>query len=286
MFFKTFAFSMLFMGLAVDVAGAACSRQYLSRCLDSVCAINIGSNLAARCQLCGSAASGDFKDSGLPIMSVGASARYSVNAQELRDAPLDPGARYVWAQEKCFEKVEGCSVTDAQNIYDPLIEQSCKAAGTMAELGRLDEELKKTKTLAECKDEINSCMIADTACGATFAACRENAELDRLFSGCVSTAGGCAGFSADIKSALVSSRDNTIKAIAQRITDVVNSRRMTRETNLEIARLECDGGAARTECEKAVCANNTRQKCATENERIIANMLCKFQENACARIGL
>ena len=47
-----------------SVAHGACSVANLTRCLDSVCAINVSSNPAARCQYCGTT------DAGTPTNTV------------------------------------------------------------------------------------------------------------------------------------------------------------------------------------------------------------------------
>ena len=108
----------------------ACSVANLTRCLDSVCAINVGANPAARCQYCGSASAGEpSKSTTMKSISAGAFAKYTISDKELKKAPSDPGERYVWGTKLCLQKVSGCTPDDVTDNYDSLVEQSCKAAG-------------------------------------------------------------------------------------------------------------------------------------------------------------
>ena len=65
-------------------AAVSCSRANLTRCLDSVCAINISSNPAARCQYCGTPSAGAPSATGMRGVSVGASAKYNISDKELK----------------------------------------------------------------------------------------------------------------------------------------------------------------------------------------------------------
>ncbi len=81
----------------------ACSIANLTRCLDSVCAINVGANPAARCQYCGSASAGTpDKSNTMKSVSVGSATKYIISDKELRGAPSDPGERYVWGTKECL----------------------------------------------------------------------------------------------------------------------------------------------------------------------------------------
>ena len=124
---------VLFIGTVADGA-TACSRANLTRCLDSACAINMSSNPSARCQYCGTATAGKpSSKKEMRSVSVGASAKYNISEKELKKAPSDPGERYSWATKLCLQKVSGCNAEDVSDTYDPLIEQSCKAAGVSAQ---------------------------------------------------------------------------------------------------------------------------------------------------------
>ena len=105
-------------------AATKCSTANLTRCLDSVCAINVSSNPAARCQYCGTSNAGTPPKSKMRSVSAGASAKYNISEKELKKAPEDPGQRYAWATTQCIKKVAGCSADDVSEAYDKLIEQS------------------------------------------------------------------------------------------------------------------------------------------------------------------
>ena len=82
-------FNVLLM--APTLVYGACSVANLTRCLDSVCAINIGANPAARCQYCGSSNAGEpTKSAGMKSISAGASAKYVISDKELKSAPTEP----------------------------------------------------------------------------------------------------------------------------------------------------------------------------------------------------
>ena len=79
----------LVMGLFVapHLAFGACSTANLTRCLDSVCAINIGANAAARCQYCGSASAGEPSTAGvMKNITAGNAAKYTISDKELKKA--------------------------------------------------------------------------------------------------------------------------------------------------------------------------------------------------------
>ena len=125
----------------------ACSVANLTRCLDSVCAINIGANPAARCQYCGSSSAGEpTKSTAMKSVSAGASAKYIISDKELKKAPSDPGERYVWGTKLCLEKLSGCTPDDVEENYDNLIEQSCKAAGISADFVNLAKKANEKKS--------------------------------------------------------------------------------------------------------------------------------------------
>ena len=88
-----------------NTAHAACSVADLTRCLDSVCAINVSSNPAARCQYCGTTDAGTPTNT-MRSVSVGTSAKYNLSAKELQKAPDAPSARYAWAIRQCIARVD------------------------------------------------------------------------------------------------------------------------------------------------------------------------------------
>ena len=75
---RALIFSVALLFAPTFVYGA-CSVANLTRCLDSVCAINIGANPAARCQYCGSSNAGEpTKSTAMKSITAGASAKYTL----------------------------------------------------------------------------------------------------------------------------------------------------------------------------------------------------------------
>ena len=72
-------FSVIGLLLSPTFAFGACSIANLTRCLDSVCGINMGANPAARCQYCGSSSAGQpSKSTAMKTVSAGASTKYII----------------------------------------------------------------------------------------------------------------------------------------------------------------------------------------------------------------
>jgi len=271
--------------LYISAADAACSKQNFHRCLDSACAINIGMNPAARCQLCGDASAGDAKDKGLSNVSVGASARYTLSASELKSLRDAPDERYVDAVKACGAKVEGCSIDDTDD-YDKLIAQSCRAAGINTQMAIAAKNANVKKTEDACRNEIRACIIDEKRCGRDWLACKENADFDRNFSSCTVIAAGCSDFAAGIRTGLVNSRDSSFKNAADVLESLVAGFKAKREARLIAARDSCKDNASRDACVKQICATNMRNDCTpgSETERIKAGLLCKYHETACSKL--
>ena len=147
--------SMLFIAFVctiVPVFGAfsavsKCQKTNMQRCLDSACAINIGMNPSARCQYCGTSAAGNPpSQKGLSTITAGQSTKYTLTDREMRNAPSDPGARYVWATNECIKKLPDCTPDDVSDLYDKLIEQSCKTAGVTMQAASAIESINKKRT--------------------------------------------------------------------------------------------------------------------------------------------
>lgn len=267
--------------------GASCSTANLTRCLDSACAINIGANPAARCQYCGDASAGEpEKSTAMKTVSAGASAKNTLSDKELKKAPKDPGERYVWATEKCLKKLDGCTPDDVEEIYDPLIEQSCKAAGIATDMANLAKKANKAKTKTACSSEISSCLINDKRCHADYSKCESDADFDKYFSECSVAATGCETFLTELRSTLSSSRDNAIKNADEILNNIVVAYQTARKNKLENTRAGCKDDATKKKCISTVCSNNMRHKCdiGYEYEEVIANELCKFYDVACSRL--
>lgn len=278
----------------------ACSVANLTRCLDSVCAINIGANPAARCQYCGSASAGEPKATAMKSISAGASARYTISDKELKKAPKDPGERYIWGTQLCLEKVSGCTPDDVTDNYDELIEQSCTAAGISADFKYLVKKINTKKTQNVCSDEITTCVVDAKHCGADYRKCGTDSDFDKYFSECSISSNGCDEFLASIRTDLNSSRKTMIANAAKLLKGIVESYQNARKQKLASAQESCKNGRAKAECVAAVCANSMRYKCnekaltdvtinndireSIRNENVIAGELCKFYDIACERL--
>ncbi len=269
----------------MESAQSACLQQNLTQCLDSACAINIGVNPGARCQLCGTASAGDEfgTKSGMTQLTLGAASKNTLTAAQLKSAPTSPDERYTWAINECIKKIDGCNASDTQN-YDGLIEQSCRAAGIDVQMSGAQRAAGATKDGAACKSTINSCVL--NGCGTNFANCRNDSDFNRIFSGCSIAATGCTNFSAELRKSNMGIRDAAIKGSDSLIASIVAGYQTARQTKIASANADCKNGAAYDECVKSVCENNMKNKCAAgfASEVSMANQLCKFQKTACERL--
>jgi hypothetical protein len=288
---------LFFSGLLLyvpTVVYGACSVANLTRCLDSVCAINIGANPAARCQYCGSSNAGEpTKSTGMKTISAGSSAKYTISDKELKDAPSDPGQRYIWGTKLCLEKVAGCTTDDVSDNYDSLIEQSCKAAGISAEMASLSKKTNKAKTQKVCTDEINACVIDIKRCTANYKNCESDESFDKYFSECSILSNGCESFLSEIRSSLTSERNTTIANAGKILQNIITAYQEARENRLKSAQSSCKGDVAKAACIARVCNNNMRNKCeviiengknVNEYEQTVAGELCDFYKIACERL--
>lgn len=281
---KLLLFALITAGMPFMASAAtSCSKANLTRCLDSVCAINVSSNPAARCQYCGTASAGTPADDGMRAVSVGTSSKYTLTSKELRSAPTDPGARYAWATTECLKKVTGCTPDDVTDTYDSLIEQSCKAAGINAEMAALHAAAAKKKSSTACNTTIRACVMASTKCGADWRACREDAVFDKFYAACGVEATGCDEYISEIRTALQSARDTTLASAQETLLGIVAAYQANRERQLVSAQNGCRDNSARLQCIETVCERNMPGKCAPgkENEKSIATQLCKFYDLAC-----
>ena len=264
----------------------ACSSTNLMRCLDSSCAINIGANPAARCQYCGSASAGDpDKTVAMKSVSTGAS-KYVITDKELKNAPKDPGERYVWTTQKCMEKVQGCTAENISDIYDVLISQSCKAAGISANISNLAKKINTAKNQNSCSSDITACITNDNHCGAGYIKCESESDFDKHFADCGVASTGCETYLSDIRTTLSSARASAFKNADTILQNIVVAYQNARQQKLNSTNQGCKNGSAKSECVKMVCANNMRHKCDTgfAYEETLANELCKFYDVACDRL--
>ncbi|MBO7066836.1 MAG: hypothetical protein J6W40_04410 [Alphaproteobacteria bacterium] len=283
---KKLAFVMLTFALVPNMGYTACSRANLTRCLDSACAVNISSNPAARCQYCGTADAGEPNDAGMRAVSVGTSSRFTISSKELKNAPTDPGERYVWASKKCITMVDGCTADDVSETYDTLIEQSCTAAGISAQMSVLFEKARQTKTAATCKSEMSACIVESTKCTSKYSTCAEDSDFNHYFSECAVAATGCDEYLADIRTTLMGARDNAIQNAESSLLALVQSYRDAREKRLASIIQSCNDNSAREACITSICNRSMPNKCHVSypSERSMATQLCKFYDMACSTL--
>ena len=283
---KKLTFVLIYCALVPSLVHAACSRANLTRCLDSACAINISANPAARCQYCGTADAGEPNDAGLRAVSVGTSARYNISARDLKSAPTDPGERYVWASKKCISIVDGCTADDVSDVYDPLIEQSCTAAGITAQMAVLFENARVTKTESACKSEITACMVGDTKCTTKYSGCADDADFNKYFSECAIASIGCDEYLANIRSGIATSRDRAITNTENAILAIVKSYQDARAKRMAAITKSCENNSGRNACITSICNRSMPNKCdaAYPAETSMATQLCKFYDTACATL--
>jgi len=277
-------FSALLL-FAPSLVFGACSVANLTRCLDSVCAINIGANPAARCQYCGTSSAGDpTRSTAMRNISAGTSSKYTISDKELKSAPKDAGERYIWGTKLCLEKVPGCTTDDVSDNYDSLIEQSCKAAGISAEMVGLAKKANVAKTQNTCSNEIESCIIDPKNCGANYGNCKSDADFDKYFSACSVANGGCESFLSNIRKTIDSARKKSLANESKLLSNIVAAYKSEREQKLSSAQSGCKNSKAKNDCVNSVCKNNMRNKCANNNEKEAAQNLCKFYDTACERL--
>lgn len=279
-------FSCVFLSVPTIVHGA-CSVANLTRCLDSVCAINIGANPAARCQYCGSDAAGEpSKSTVMKSISAGASSKYTISDKELKSAPKTPGERYVWGTKLCLEKLSDCSPDDVTDNYDSLIEQSCKAAGIAAEMAGLAKKANTKKTQTNCSDEISTCVIDVKRCNANYKKCESDSDFDKYFSQCGVISTGCESFLSDIRKTVDAARKSALANASKLLSNIVAAYQAERAQKLSTAQESCKNNAGFDNCVKRVCNNNMRNKCGKgyESEKNAASELCRFYNTACERL--
>ena len=261
-------------------ATAKCSRTNLTRCLDSVCAINIGINPAARCQYCGTSSAGTPpSQKGLTNITAGQSTKYSISEKELKVAPSDPGKRYIWATTECIKKVAGCTTDDVSSAYDRLIEQSCKSAGVNIQTTKAIENMNTKPSKTKCNDALTTCI--NNKCGASFDNCTVDADFDRFVSECATDATGCDEYIADFRKSVDTDRQRIYANRENAVQALVDNYKTVRENKLKNARNACNNKTASESCMNTVCANNMPDKCAGDTEKSMATQLCKFYETAC-----
>ena len=263
-----------------NAAAQKCSKINLTRCLDSVCAINSGINPAARCQYCGTSSAGTPpSEKSLSNVTAGQSTKYALSAKELQVAPSEPGARYMWATAECVKKIAGCTTDDASSAYDKLIEQSCKSAGVSIQIANTMADINKAPTKTKCTNTMTECI--NKKCGAGFDTCKTDAELDRAIAECATAATGCDEYIADVRKSVTTERATVSENRENAVQSLVASYKNVRENKLTSAQTACAKKTASSSCVKTVCANNMPGKCDGDTEKAMATQLCKFYDTAC-----
>lgn len=263
-------------------AVSKCSKTNLQRCLDSACAINVGMNPAARCQYCGTSSAGDMpSQKGISSVTVGQSTKYTLTAKELRVAPSEPGKRYIWATTECIKKLPDCTTDDVSNLYDKLIEQSCKAAGITMQITTTMQNINKKPTKSSCNTKMTTCM--NKKCGTVFENCEDDAIFTRSIAECATDSTGCDDYIAEFRKQLTDERKSTYakrEAVAEAL---VKSYQSTRESKLSGTEKNCQSNKTFDACVSMVCNNNMPNKCdENKTERSMAERLCQFHKTACS----
>ena len=288
MFGKIIAFTVFVAALPGIGNAASCSVINLNRCLDSVCAINVATNPAARCQYCGTADAGTPPQSKMRNVSVGQSSKNTISEKELKNAPSDPGARYAWAKAECFKKIANCTDDDTEQYYE-MIQKSCDTVGTLAQKDNLVKKaLKSTATKTSCTNDMTVCMLADTRCGSDWSACATDDGFDTFFASCGVDATGCDEFMGDIRTQLSASRKSAIDGAADRIQQIAKSYQTSRQNAVASAQDECKTNSRYNTCVSDVCSVSMPNKCAAgdrhDDEMAAAGKMCQFYKIACDTI--
>lgn len=262
---------------------AECSRRNLTQCLDSACVVN-SADPSNRCAMCGTSLAG--KAGGAAQMKSLAVGLAAANRLNLKNAPTDPGRRYVWASEECLKKLPDCTAADITNTYDDLIRQSCKNAQLEGEFEKVIAAA-KPKGAAACDADVQNCMNDEKRCGAGFVKCADDAELSKSLSAClVST--GCGEFTDRIKDNIKNTRDSYLSSRANSVRDVTNnyeSARAVKKSSIQTACGEDKGKDSKASCILSMC-EGMPNKCAEgfEKEKNYAQQLCSFVDTACGAI--
>ena len=272
--FLAFTFSIHSVGHCAP----SCSRANLNRCLDSVCAINVSSNPSARCQYCGTSNAGTPPTKNvMKNLSVGASSKYTLSDKELKNAPSDPGQRYVWATQQCLEKLPACTADDVSESYDKLIEQSCKAAGISAKMSSLRSQLSKKKSASACSAELTACMIESGRCGSDYRACEDDTKFSQFFSTCSTLSDGCEDNLSTIRDEILANRDAAVRGADTRLAQIIASYQNTRENKTSQIKSNCQIQYEFDKCVQTKCNTIMPNRCGADiktSELIRAEEIC------------
>lgn len=266
---------------------ATCSKSAITKCLDSACAINIGLNPSARCQLCGSENSGEFNiEEGLENVSIGISSKNILTPKELKKAPKSPNKRYIWATEECIKKIPDCTPDDVTDTYDDLIKQSCKSAGIDMAMNAIQKEMGKQKSKISCETEIKTCVINDNHCKGDWSNCLDDNNFNRFFSECVATISKCDDYISEVKTKFLDDKSTFVKNKEKILNDLVAGYKDKREQSLKEIQNSCKNNSKFDTCVSNICSSNMSNSCRAgfEYEKAIATNLCKYIKIACDKI--
>jgi hypothetical protein len=263
-----------------NAAVSKCSKVNLTRCLDSACAINNGTNPAARCQYCGTSAAGTPPvQKGITNITAGQSTKYALTDKELSVAPSDPGRRYMWATTECIKKLPDCTTNDVSTVYDKLIEQSCKSAGVSMQTANAVEKLNTKPTKSKCNDAFSACLAKK--CGASFETCEQDSDFDRFISECASDASGCDDYIAEFRKSVTNERKQMYATREKVLLNLVEGYQKSRESKFEQTQTKCTKDTQLKSCTETVCNIYMVDKCEGATEKAMAEQLCKFYKTAC-----
>lgn len=288
-YIKLFLTSVLLCAPAI--AFGDCSDTNLKRCLDSACAIGLTTNPNARCQYCGFASSFDNAASTKTSTNLGSASKYTISNKDLKKAPTDPGERYVWARQKCFEMLDECTANDADRVYYPLILEACQNRNKKAEQKVLMSKSNNTKSDDGCYVAVNECITDDKHCLSDYRNCESDTDFTKYFSDCSikpNVKQVCTPeYLSKQRSVLIGVRDQTFKTAADNIKRVVKQHQDARKNpkRSDDPRVICKDDTGKQTCINSMCGNLPNQ-CAEgfEYEIQMAEQLCKYYDTACSKL--
>ncbi|MCL2757970.1 MAG: hypothetical protein FWE64_01465 [Alphaproteobacteria bacterium] len=277
---KFFALCLATCAMFIGAADARCHVPNLVRCLDSACVAGLTGDPTVRCALCGS---GQATLRRQPLAQ-----RPSATTLDTRNAPTDPRERYVWAATECMRLIADCTADDVRDNYNTLIMQSCNAA-LVERTGADASRTAMAQTPGDQCSQADLRRCVTERCGANWAACMVDADLDRHFSACtITTNCGSDQNIANIRTAMRTERDNFETNRTANAETVARRHRADREEWVRAIGTDCmtGGGArapARVACETEKCNIIGGCQGSVDNTRI-ARLLCEHVDIACGRI--
>ena len=219
------------------------------------------------------------------IVTAGTASKNTISAKELRQAPNDPGERYVWATRLCLNKIPNCTAEDVSEAYDGLIEKSCTAAGIKNDMANLQKKsAQNTKNSRTCLNEISKCVTAAEKCDTNFSKCVDDKIFNNFFATCSSQSTGCTNFIDTVRTEINKSRQSIISATESNVNAIANTRKQARINRFATVNSDCLHNTEYNKCIDNACQNNTNDNCETNQDIAIA--LCEFYKTACTKIDV